>query len=570
MLLWPLPDQAKFEQLTTARARIGSARFVANGRSVVFSEARGNAPVRLLHLDRAESLTARPLATFAPGSEILAAGVGEIAVSVNRRFLAGDRFVGTLAVAPLGSSTVREDLNDIEQADWDSSGKQMAIVRSAGGRGGSSILEYPIGNKRYETSHSIQFPRLSRDGARIAFLEDTFGAAEGGHVALLDLADNRVHVLTTRFRSARGLAWSADGREIWFTAGASRANRILYAVTSAGERRVVRDAPGSVTLFDIAPDGGVLLTLDDERRSLVGARTGQAERDLSWFDDSVLAGVSDDGRWVLFSDRLGVYLSATDDSKPIRLANIDAYADALSLDGSMALATTTGAPPELVILPTKAGAQKVIPRHNITAYSGARWFPEGKRILFTGREPGRSPRSYVQSLTVGAPTPLTPEGIWVLSLDGTGELGAAIGYDLPGISIWPVAGGPFRMVPGSQPDDRPVAWTDDNKALWIVRRFEVPLQVVRLDITTGNRQIWKTLVPGDAAGVDSITEFAITPRGDAYYYSFRRLLSQLYQVRGLRCGQAAARPGRRDRRLQQQRSQSSKAKGRKTKGKDAP
>ena len=66
------------------------------------------------------------------------------------------------------------------------------------------------------------------------------------------------------------------------------------------------------------------------------------------------------------------------------------------------------------------------------------------------------------------------------------------------------------------------------------RRGEVPLEVVRLDIETGNREIWKTLVPSDVTGVYSITEFAITPSGDAYFYSFRRLLSQLYQVRGLR------------------------------------
>jgi hypothetical protein len=60
------------------------------------------------------------------------------------------------------------------------------------------------------------------------------------------------------------------------------------------------------------------------------------------------------------------------------------------------------------------------------------------------------------------------------------------------------------------------------------------LQVIRLDIETGNRQIWKTLVPADPTGVYSVTEFAITPSGSAYYYSYKRLLSQLYQVRGLR------------------------------------
>ena len=70
---------------------------------------------------------------------------------------------------------------------------------------GTSTLEYPIGNKRYETPPSIRFPRVSRDGARIAFLEDTYGSGEGGHVSVLNLADNSVTVLTRRLEKR---AWS--------------------------------------------------------------------------------------------------------------------------------------------------------------------------------------------------------------------------------------------------------------------------------------------------------------------------------------------------------------------------
>ncbi len=146
-------------------------------------------------------------------------------------------------------------------------------------------LEYPIGTTRYRTAHSIQFPRVSPDGRRIAFLEAT-DSAQGGYVALLNLSDNRVTALTDRFLSARGLAWSADGREVWFTAGDSRAHRVLYAANGlpGGQRlvRVVNDSPGSLTLFDIAADGAVLLTRDEDRRSLLGKRPNDmVERDLS-------------------------------------------------------------------------------------------------------------------------------------------------------------------------------------------------------------------------------------------------------------------------------------------------
>jgi hypothetical protein len=57
--------------------------------------------------------------------------------------------------------------------------------------------------------------------------------------------------------------------------------------------------------------------------------------------------------------------------------------------------------------------------------------------------------------------------------------------------------------------------------------------VFRLDIETGRRELWRTLVPPDAAGVYSIIEFRITPSGHAYFYSYARLLSQLFLVSGL-------------------------------------
>ncbi|MGH9199846.1 MAG: hypothetical protein ACRD2A_01265, partial [Vicinamibacterales bacterium] len=102
------------------------------------------------------------------------------------------------------------------------------------------------------------------------------------------------------------------------------------------------------------------------------------------------------------------------------------------------------------------------------------------------------------------------------------------------ISLWPVSGGPPRPVRGSEPGDRPVGWSADGRSLWLFRRSEVPAHVFRLDIDTGRRNLWKTLVPPDVAGVYSIIEFRITPTGHSYFYSYTRLLSQLYLVRRLK------------------------------------
>jgi hypothetical protein len=46
--------------------------------------------------------------------------------------------------------------------------------------------------------------------------------------------------------------------------------------------------------------------------------------------------------------------------------------------------------------------------------------------------------------------------------------------------------------------------------------------------------VWKKISPADVAGVYSIGDFYITPSGHAYFYSFERVLSQLYVARHLR------------------------------------
>jgi dipeptidyl aminopeptidase/acylaminoacyl peptidase/tRNA A-37 threonylcarbamoyl transferase component Bud32 len=529
------PPPPSFEQLTFRRARISAARFVSDGRSVVYSESpQGNA-LQLWRLNLGENPPTRPL-DLPDGTDILAARAGELVLSVNRRFLLGERFVGTLAVAPLSGGAPKNLEDNIEDADWDAQHSQMAVVRSTGGIGGRSWLEYPSGTRLHETTGSIRFPRLSPDGKRLAFIEDSIGSAEGGRVWMATIGGTpMVTPLTEKWKFIRGLAWSPDGSEIWFTAGVSRSNRELMAVSPTGRQRVLMAAPGSLTLWDVARDGRVLLSRDDERRSLVGITPGETtERELSLFDDTGLADISDDGKRLLFSDRFGVYIRDVDKTLPARLDLTDAYADELSADGEQVLATSRDGR-SLMILPTGTGSLRKLPAHNIESYNGARWFADGQRVLFAGREPGHDLRSYVQDIKGGAPVALTPEHTWALAISHDGRYAAAVSDKEAGVTLWSIDGSsPPRRLAGSETDDRPVCFSKDNTALWIFRRGEVPGQVIRLGIANGKREVWKPLLPADVAGVYSITEFAITPDGKAYFYSYRRVLSQLYIVTGLR------------------------------------
>jgi Tol biopolymer transport system component len=519
-----------FEQLTFHRGRIGGARFASEGTAVVYSEARRGNDLGVWRLDLADRPASRALG-FPVGSDVLAARAGELALSLGRRFVLGERFVGTLAIAPVGGGSPREMAENVEDADWDATGGELAMVRSTAD--GQSQIEFPLGHVRYRTTGSLRFVRVSPDGRQLAFLEDPGGRGVSGWVAVLPL-DGEVKKLTDVWESVRGVAWSPRGDEIWFTAGAARANRALRAVTLSGRQRLVLEAPGSLTLWDIAADGRVLLTRDEERRAVRGVAPGEAaERDLSWFDDSGVASISRDGRLILCGDRFGIYLRGTDGSDAISLLK-DGYADDLSPDNRWALATADGQQ-TLVLIPTGAGDPKPrpLPKHDIDSYRGARWFPDGRRILFTGVDKAKGTRSYIQDITGGPPRPITPSNIRALAVSPLGDLVAAIAPE-QGISLWPLDGGAPTPVKGSREGDRPVAWSDDGFFLWVFRRNEMPGEILRLDLRTGQRDVWKTLNPPDADGIYSIIDAQITPAGHAYAYTYTRLLSQLYLVQGLK------------------------------------
>jgi tRNA A-37 threonylcarbamoyl transferase component Bud32/WD40 repeat protein len=519
----------KFDQITFRRARIGGARFASTGGAVVYSEVREGRQPEVWWCSGADGTESRPLGHT--DADVLAVRGGKVALCLRRRFVVGERFVGTLAEAPLGEGAPHELADEVEDAEFDSGGAQLAVVTSSG-PGAESRLEYPPGRVLYKTLGSIRWPRFSRDGRRIAFLEDSTGRGVGGRVTVVDL-QGRSTGLTDGWASARGLAWSPRGDEVWFAAGASRTNRALWAVDLEKRQRVILESPASLTVWDAGPDGRVLLARDEERSALVGVPPGESvERDLSWFDTTGLADLSADGTTLLFNDRFGVYIRRTDGSPPVLLGLKDGFGDALSPDGKQVLATAAAGHP-LVVMPAGLGDPVPLPAHGIDGYRGAFWFPDGRRVLFNGTRPGSRLRSYVQDLQGGPPSPLTPDDVWAVSISSDGQWVAAIGSS-QGITLWPVAGGDPRELRSSLPGDRPVAWNTDGRSLWLFRRGQVPAEVAQLEIATGQRRVWKKLKPPDASGVYSITDFRITRDGRSYFYSYKRQTSQLYLATGLR------------------------------------
>ena len=106
---------------------------------------------------------------------------------------AGSRGHGTLARVPLRVARPRRSCADVTYADWVAGDSDLAVVHRAPGRTGSSI---PIGKVLFETAGWIQDPRFSADGKRSRSSTTPRRDADGGGVAIVDLAGKKTDLAT--------------------------------------------------------------------------------------------------------------------------------------------------------------------------------------------------------------------------------------------------------------------------------------------------------------------------------------------------------------------------------------
>jgi len=526
-----------FHKLTFRRGEIFSARFAPDGQTIAYGAAWDGKPSEVFFA-RPESPESRPLGI--PGSSILAiSNAGEMALSLRFHFVAGFTTTGMLSrMAVAGGGAPRDVLDDVQWADWSPDGANFAVAREVRGR---NQLEFPIDKPIYHTAGWISHPRVSADGNLVAFLDHPILNDDGGALVVADRS-GKTRTLADGFATVWGLAWAPGGKEIWFTASRSGNDRSLYAVTLSGKERLVDRVTGSLTLQDVSRDGRALISHDFPRLGILGVAAGETkERELSWLDNSLAADLSPDGQNLLIAESgegggpgYSVYLRKMDGSPAVRLGEGDG--SALSPDGKWALAINARSEPaQIVLLPTGAGGPKIVTKDAIN-HQVAVFFPDGKRILFSGNEPGRGTRLYVQDLEGGKPQAITPEGIRLwrskpISPDGKsviarGPEGRVFLYD--------ISPSEPRPVPGLEPGEIPVQWSPDGKSIYVYRRGDVPARVFRVERETGKRELWKELQPGDTTGLEEVANVWLTPDGRSYVYNHIRTLCDLYLAEGLK------------------------------------
>jgi hypothetical protein len=194
-------------------------------------------------------------------------------------------------------------------------------------------------------------------------------------------------------------------------------------------------------------------------------------------------------------------------------------------------ASWDGAPVEIFSTDLKVtGVRKMeLPVTHLLAVSSS-----GEMAVLQSADPRfNEARCFIQNIDGGTPRPITPEGVSDCQVSPDGQL--VVGNDLTGggARFYPMDGGPPRAIPGLLPGET-LAWSPDPHFLYVYQWRQLPIKLYRLNVVSGERQLFKEMHPLDETGLCDMAHIIFSADGRAYVYSYTRLLSELYLVKGLR------------------------------------
>jgi serine/threonine protein kinase/Tol biopolymer transport system component len=521
----PPSPSFSWERMTFRRGYVDGAAFSPDGQTLVYSADWG-VNSREVYFSRLGSPEARSLG-LKSATVLSVSANGDLAVLLNRK---------TLAQMPFAGGVPRELLENVQDADWSPDGKGLAVIHK-------NKLEFPIGKVLYQPKNRLVNVSFSPKGDLIAFLEMRQPGIGSINIIGLQGKPKKLYEadMTTGASGAMGLAFSATGDEIWFgTRPKKGTGQILCAVTLSGKFREVLPLNGNFRLFGISKDGRILLNRGETKAGIVYFSPSEGkERDLSWLSGSELSDISDDGKVLLFTengDRAGdsdrsIYVRNVDSTDAVRLG--DGWPIDLSPDGKWATAILKGT---VILLPTGAGQSRTLVQG--WDESSASFFPDGKRILFWASKAGKE-RIYVQDLAGGEAMPVTPErvNVYIDPFEASGAISPDGKHFIAsdnenGYKVYPMDGGESTQINGLEEGEEPLSWSLDGKAIFVESGSGESL-VFRIDLKTGQRQLWKELRPPDPIGVHYVGP-KFTPDGKTYAYAYWRTLSDLYAIEGLK------------------------------------
>ncbi len=519
-----------------------NARFAPDGATIVYSARWQGRPPTIFAI-HAGSPESQPLGT-GEATLLAVSPSNELAVQLSS-FVAYSFYMGELARMPMGGGGARAIQGTVQEADWDPKSGELALTTVSNSQW---RLESPPRKVLY-SSRFILHPRFARTGGAIAFAEGHGGGF--GWSLLPDPLDicvieaaGKMRVLA-RGKRCTGIAWSPKGDEVWFTECLGGSQTVLWAVTLSGRSRRIWSGQGNVALLDVASDGKALMATVQVQDGVAALVPGEArERDLSVFDGSFATDLSPDGKTLLVNERgsgggpLGaIFLCPLDGSPPTRLA--DGHAYSFSADGESVLAALPK-DPHLLLVPTGTGESRKLDIPGFTSTQMAQFVPGARKVVFQGIPEGRQVGIFEIDLDKPGPArELAPPGTleWMgvspVSPDGRSLLTHRDIENGALELVQPLDGGEPTRIP-FESQDVPIRWTADGKGLYVFKRQGLPARIFRMDVATRKKELVKEFMPADPGGMTGFMTVTMTPDAKTFAFNYRRRLSELYLVEGLK------------------------------------
>jgi dipeptidyl aminopeptidase/acylaminoacyl peptidase len=322
-----------------------------------------------LYSTRADSIESR-LLDLPPADILGISDHGKMAVLLDRHREGSWVPVGTLATADIAGGSPRPLLERVNDGDISADGSALAVAREVGQ---AQRLEYPIGTVLFETHGWISHVRIAPDGQRVAFLHHPYYGDDRGLVAMVH-GDGTVVELTPEMSdSLQGLAWSADGSAVWYTAFVFGKGGVLWSVEPGAAPVERLSSPVALRVQDLAADGRALIVAGDSRAEIAGrlAGYGQERQFEGWNDDSI-GGMAADGS--IFAGNMQVstiggeyaaFVRTADGPSAIRVGVGDVLG--MSFEGRWIFTQMmTGDRTKITLLPTGPGSPRVVELDGVT------------------------------------------------------------------------------------------------------------------------------------------------------------------------------------------------------------
>jgi len=522
-----------FTRVSFQRGEVIRARFAPDAKNVFYSAKIGRATVGEGTPDTYSIREDYPESTPVGLGGALLLSISrqsQMAVLVRPKLYAHYQWGGTLATSPMGGSAPREILENVVDADWSPEGNDLAVIDRADNKW---RLQYPIGKVLIEGGNWLSDPRVSPDGKQVALFHHPPNIDDRGEVVLVDRSGH-LQTLSAGWEALEGLAWAPSGKEVWFSAALSGEQYCIHAVTLSGKQRTVYCGTAPTRIVDIASSGRVLVSTEEARGSIALVEHGSnQERDLNWLSYSFGPRLSDDGKEVLFTDlseRSGndysVYVRKTDGSAAVRIGG-GGYGANISPDGKWALVLFAGDPAARIqVVPVGPGQARAFHWDGIQPL-WAQWFPDGEHILLSATQSDGARAVFITDANGATPKQLAlGEPSWkAIAADGN----SVVLRQNNEVVIHSVSDGTSRPLPGIQPMEHPIGWASDSKHLFVQSQTATGINIYKVDIESGARELWQTITPKDAVGLKPMTiPSSITPDGRWIAYMWRTQLGQLY------------------------------------------